>query len=300
MRCPFLFPILALSLFAAPAAQAQTSRAQLPRELDGAWELVAVDGKALPLAPVRGGGDPSECGDHGVYVGQRVGEGRVVVRTAEMWKNPRSDRWVGGVYAYVPTEIICRAPGGLLIVLRRDEHNLARLAHDVAPVWHAGSYGMDGSTASVSAGDHHWRLARGSPGGAGTLTAEDEEGIAWTFRRAAPGPRFETPGFATMEGDFDGDGRVDQVSVTPGPYGSRTMMSRLAAGPVELVADVPAGAVVVLAPRGRVWRNADGTALRLTDRDAVIVSTEPAPERSDVVLYFMRNGAWTAWEYSPD
>jgi hypothetical protein len=299
MSYRFLGLILVLSLVVAPVAQSQESALEPPRDLDGVWELVAVDGQALPLAPVRDGGDPAECGDRGEYIGQRVGEGRLAVRTAEMWKDPRSERWAGGIYAYVPTEIICRPAGGAVTLLRRDEHNQARPAHAVEPLWRTGSYGTEDSLASLSAGDHAWRLAAGSSGEAGTLTLEDEESTTWTFRRAAPGPRFETPGFATVLADFDGDRRVDQVSVTPGRHGTGTMMARLAEGAVDRVANVPLGAEVRIAPRGRIWRNADGTSLRL-DRDAVIVSTEPAPGRSDVVLYFIQNGTWIAWEYSPD
>jgi hypothetical protein len=296
----FLGSIFVLSLVAAPAAQSQESTLEPPRDLDGVWELVAVDGHALPLAPFRDGGDPAECGDHGEYVGERVGEGRLVVRTSEMWKDARSERWAGGIYAYVPAEILCRAAGGALIVLRRDEHNQARPAHEVEPLWRTGSYGMEDSLASLSAGDHAWRLVAGSSGEAGTLTLEDEKGTTWMFRRAAPGPRFETPGFATVLGDLDGDGHGDQVMVTPGRYGTGTMMARLAAGAVDRVADVPLGAEVRIAPRGRVWRNADGTTLRIADRDAVIVSLEPARERSDVTVYYIRNGLWVAWQYAPD
>lgn len=294
-----LLPTLVLSLFVAPAAHGQDGGTRPPHELEGAWELAALNGQPLPLTPVRDGGDPSECGDWGEYVGQRVGEGRLVVRTSEMWKDPRSERWTGGVYAYVPAEIVCRAPGGVVIVLRRDAHNQARPARDVEPVWRIGSYGMEDSTASVSAGDHAWRLAAVSSGEAGTLALEDEEGTAWTFRRAGLGRRFETPGFTTVLGDFDGDGHGDQVSVTPGRHGTGTMMARLAEGAVARVGDVPAGAEVILAPRGRIWRNADGTSLRL-GRDAVLVSLEPAPDRSDVTVYYMRNGTWLAWEYEPD
>jgi hypothetical protein len=296
----FLGSILVLSLFAAPAAQGQDGGSRPPHELEGAWELAALNGWPLPLTPVRDGGDPSECGDHGEYAGQRVGEGQLVIRTSEMWRNPRSERWTGGIYVYVPAEILCRAQGGAVIALRRDEHNQARPAHEVEPRWRAGSYGMEDSLASLSAGDHAWRLAAGSSGEAGTLTLEDEEGTAWTFRRAAPDPRFETPGFATVLGDFDGDGHGDQVSVTPGRHGTGTMIARLAEGAVDRVADVPLGAEVRIAPRGRVWRNADGTTLRITDRDAVIVSVEPAPGRSDVTVYYIRNEVWVAWAYAPD
>lgn len=299
MRCPSLFPILALSCFIAATAKAQGSTPEPPRGLEGAWELVALNGRPLPLPPMRGTGEPAECGDHGEYDGQRVGEGRLVVRASEMWKDPRSARWSGGIYVYVPEEIICRPAGGAVIALRRDEHNQARPAHEVEPLWRTGSYGVEDSLASLSAGDHAWRLSAGSSGKAGTLTLEDEEGTTWTFRRAAPGPRFETPGFATVLGDLDGDGHDDQVVVTPGRHGSGTMMARLAEGAVERVADVPASAEVMLAPRGRTWRNADGTSLRL-DHDAVIVSLEPAPDRSDVIVYYIRNGVWVAWAYAPD
>lgn len=298
MRCPSLFLILALSLFVAPAAQAQTSSTQPPRELDGVWGLVAVDGQPLPLAPERAGGDPSECGEHGEYAGQRLGEGRLVLRAGEMWMSPRSGRWEGGVYMYVPEEIICRAPGGALVQLRRDVHNRAHPVQDVDAVWRGGSYGLADSAASLSVADREWMVVVSSASGALNLT--DEEGTRWTFRRAAPGPRFETPGFTSVLGDFDGDGQRDQMAVTLGRHGSGTMMAKLAAGPVERVGDVPEGAVVALAPRGRVWQNADGTSLRLTDRDAVIVSVEPAPERSDVMLYYVRNRSWVVWEYSPD
>jgi hypothetical protein len=297
MRYHSLLLVVQVSLFVAPATQAQ-SGTEPPRELDGAWELVALNGQPLPLPPVRAG-DPAECGGHGEYAGERVGEGRLVIRAEEMWKGPQSERWEGGVYAYVPTEIICRAAAGALIVLRRDAHNQARPADEVEPVWRTGSYGVEDSTASLSVEDHDWRLTPRGSGGAGTLTLEDAEGTAWTLRRAAPGPRFGTPGFATMLADFDGDGHDDQLRVTPGRHGSRTMMAHLAEGAVARVADVPDGAEVLLARRGRSWHNADGTTLQL-DRDAVVVSIETAPERSDVVVYFMRNGAWTAWEYAPD
>jgi hypothetical protein len=297
MRYPSPFPILVLSLFVAQVAQAQTSSTQLPRELDGVWELVAVDGQPLPLAPVRAGGDPTGCGEHGEYAGQRVGEGRLVLRADEMWMSPRSGRWEGGVYMYVPEEIICRAAGGALILLRRDVHNRAHPALEVQATWRTGSYGLADSTPSLSIDDREWTLARTGPS---TFSLTDDEGNAWAFRRAPPGPQFETPGFASVLGDFDGDGRADQVLVRPGRHGSGTMLGSLAEGPVQNVTDVPEGAEVILAPRGRTWRNADGTTLRLTDRDAVLVSAEPVPGRSDVTLYHLRNGTWVAWEYSPD
>ena len=50
-----LVPILVLGFVIAPAAQAQGLRTEPPRELDGAWELVAMNGQPLPLAPVREG-----------------------------------------------------------------------------------------------------------------------------------------------------------------------------------------------------------------------------------------------------
>lgn len=299
MPCQPLLSILAMSIFVASATQAQGSSAQPPRELDGAWELTALNGKPLPLPPERDGGDPTECDGHGEYLGQRLGEGRLVIRANEMWMGPRSERWEGGMYAYLPEEVLCRDQHGAVIALRRDQHNQARRAHDVEPVWRTGNYGIEDTTTSVSAGDHAWKLVARGSGGVVTLTLKDEEGTEWTFRRAAPGPRFELPGFATVLGDFDRDGHGDQVSVTPGRHGSGTMVARLAEGSVDRVADVPVGAEVAIAPRGRIWRNADGTSLRL-DRDAVIVSLEPAPDRSDVTVYYMRNGAWLAWQYSPD
>jgi hypothetical protein len=156
------------------------------------------------------------------------------------------------------------------------------------------------TTASLSAADRDWRLAAGESGATGALTLVDEDGKAWMFRRAEPGPRFEMPGFFTVLADFDGDGRGDQVSVAPGRHGSGTMMAKLSAGAVDHVTDVSAGAVVMLAPRGREWRNADGTTLRLSDRDGILVSVESAPERSNVTLFYIRNAAWVAWEYAPD
>lgn len=290
--------VLVLGLGIASAAQAQGLRTEPPRELDGAWELVALNGQPLPLAPVREGGDPSECGTYGEYVGQRIGEGRLVLRVDEMWMSPRSGWWEGGVYMYLPEEIVCRAADGALVQLRRDVHNRAHPAQDVDAAWRAGTYGLEDSTASLAVADREWKLA--SSNGTGILSLSDEDGRTWTFRRAAPGPRFSTPGFVTVLGDYDGDGREDQVSVTPGRHGSGTMLARLASGAVERVADVPAGAEVMLAARGRVWRNADGRTLRLTDRDAVTVSVESAPERSDVTVFYLRNGAWVGWEYAPD
>ena len=222
-----------------------------------------------------------------------------MLRVDEMWMSPRSGWWEGGVYMHLPEEIVCRAADGALVQLRRDVHGRPHPAQDVAAAWRAGTYELEDSTASsLGVADREWKLAPLS--GTGTLNLTDEEGNAWTFRRAAPGAHFSTPGFVAVPGDFDGDGREDQVSVTAGRHGSATMMGRLASGAVERVADVPLGAEVRVAPRGRVWRNADGTTMRITDGDAVIVSTEPAPERSDVVVYYMRNGAWLAWQYAPD
>lgn len=295
-----------LSLPIATAAQAQGSRTELPRELDGSWELVAVNGQPLPLPPVREGADPTECGAYGEFVGQRVGEGRLVIRTEEMWMGPRSERWEGGVYAYIPEEVVCRGGGGRTIVLRRDAHNRVAPASEVEPVWQGpGSYGVADSTASLAVGDFDWTwplptAGAGAPPDEGSLTLRDEDGVTWSFRRAQPGPRFDTPGFVSVRGDFDADGQPDQVSVTPGRHGSRWMVARLAAGPVAQVAEVPAEAHVALARRGMTWRNSDGSSLRLTDREAILVSAEPATERSDVTIYFVRNGVWTAWEYAPD
>lgn len=290
-----LIPLLILAIV--PTASAQVNGAEPPRELDGVWELVALNGQPLPLAPLRDG-DPVECGEYGEYVGQRIGEGRLVVRVEEMWRSSRSGWWEGGVYMYLPEELLCRAAGGALVQLRRDAHNRAQPAEAVEPVWRAGSYGVEDTTASLSVADRAWKIRRSRE--PGLLSLIDEEGDTWAFRRAVPGPRFHTPGFATVQGDFDGDGRSDQVSITPGRHGSGTMLARLAAGPVERVADVPANAEVMLAPRGHAWRNVDGTTLRLPDRDAVIVSVEPVPERSDVTVYYLRNGTWVAWEYAPN
>lgn len=300
MRYRHLLPVLLLNLAVPLAADGQTRDPEPPHALDGAWELVAFNGQPLPLTPVRDGGDPSECGEHGEFAGHRVGEGRLVIRVGEMWMGPRSGRWEGGVYAYVPEEILCRAAGGALVVLRRDVHNRARPARDVQPAWRSGSYGFEDSTGSLSVAGHSWKvMAAPAPGGS-TVSLQDDEGNTWTFRGATGGARFETPGHAVVLGDFDGDGRTDQVSVKPGRYETSTMMARLAAGGVDRVTDVPAGAQVMLAPRGSTWRNADGRVLRLSDRDAVIVSVEPAPERSDVTVFYIRNGEWIAWEYSPD
>lgn len=293
-----LLSIFVLGLFVAPAALAQGLRTEPPRDLDGAWELVALNGQPLPLAPAREGGDPSECGTYGEYVGQRIGEGRLVLRVAEMWMSSRSGWWEGGVYMHLPDEIVCRTGTGALVQLRRDVHNRTHPARGVNAVWRVGSYGLEDSTASLAVADREWKLASSS--GTGMLSLSDEDGRTWVFRRATPGPRFDTPGFAAVLGDFDGDGREDQVSVTPGRHGGGTMIARLAEGTVERVTDVPLGAEVRIAPRGRAWRNADGTTLWITDRDAVIISTEPVPERSDVTVYYIRNGVWVAWAYAPD
>jgi hypothetical protein len=145
MSTRYLKPLIVILLAAAPAAQAQPAGGVSP-QLDGYWELVTVDRQPLPLAPLRESGDPSECGEYGEYVGQRIGEGRLVIRTAEMWMVPRSGRWEGGIYAYVADEILCRAAGGDVVVLRRDQFNRARLRNEVDPVWRAGSIGAEETT----------------------------------------------------------------------------------------------------------------------------------------------------------
>jgi hypothetical protein len=295
--------LLIMSLVIAPAARAQSARSALPRDLDGLWELVSIDGQALPLKPTNDGGDPSECGAHGEYVGSRIGEGRLVIRSAEMFHGPRSARWEGGVYGYVPEEIVCRTSLGGTVSLRRDEHRGARPADEVSPAWRGhGSYGVQDSVATLAVGEHEWMLSSPSTNSMGMITALYANGRTWVFRRAASGPRFELTGFTTLLGDFDGDGERDQVSVAPtgGAEDPGNMAARLASGDHASVAEVPAGAHVALATRGFRWRNADGQVLQLSDRDAVIVSVEPAPGRSDVTVYFIRNGEWISWDYAPD
>jgi hypothetical protein len=284
---------------AATAADAQDSRAAPPRHLDGAWELVRVNGQPLPLAAAPDGGDPSECDGFGEYVGTRLGEGRLVIRTAEMWKGPWSDRWEGGVYAYVPEEVLCRGRTGV-VALRRGADRRAQRAADVAPEWRTGSYGSVDSVATLVVADQDWTLRPGAVPASGMLHLEDVAGNRLTFRRALTHARFETPGFVVLLGDYDGDGRGDQVSAAPGPFETRTVTARLAAGQVARVGEIPAEAQVQLAPRAASWRNADGGTLELNGRDAILVSTEPAPGRSDVVLYHLRNGGWVRWEYAPD
>lgn len=296
-----LTQLLACVFVITPAARGQAARAEPPRALAGAWELVIISGRPVPHVPQRDGTDPSECDGYGEYAGTRVGEGRLVIRPEEMWLAPRSGRWQGGVYAYVPEEIVCRASGGELVLLRRDQHNDARPAAEISPAWRGrGSYGSEDSTSTLQVGDYAWAIVRTGTAAGGELVMRDAEGEMWIFRRAAPGPQFETPGFHTLLGDFDGDGRSDQASVVPRRHNAGTMMVSLAAGSVSQVAEIPAGAHVALAPRGRTWRNADGTTLLLHDRDAVVVSVEIAPDRSDVTIYYVRNGSWVAWEYAPD
>jgi hypothetical protein len=295
--------LLIASLVIAPAVHAQAGRSAPPRELDGAWELVSVAGRQLPLPPVREGGDPSECGTYGQFVGSRIGEGRLVIRADEMLSGPRSGRWEGGVYGYFPEEIICRSSSGGTVALRRDEHRRTRPAGEVSTAWRShGSYGMQDNVAVLAVGDDHWIVTTPSTSRAGMITAEGPDGQIWVFRRAEDGPRFELIGFTTVRGDFDADGQRDQVSVAPtgGAGDPGNMEARLASGDYARVAEVPAGAHVALATRGFRWRNADGEVLQLADRDAVIVSVEPAPGRSDVLVYYLRNGAWVAWAYAPD
>lgn len=291
--------LLALTFFAGLAPAAHAQRVSAPAallSLGGAWELVAINGERLPVAPRLGSEDPAVCDGLGEYVGERVGEGRLVVRPSEMIVGAWSEQWTGGVYAAVAEEVVCRGERGP-VILRRDRDRRMRSARDVRAEWRGnGSAGFEEGTTTLAVADRHFAVSVSAD--QRMLRARDLQDNVWTFRRAESGPRFEPAGFYTLIGDFDGDGKADQVAVEPGSNGRATMNVHLATGAADVL-DIPEGRVA-LARRGMSWRNADGTTLHLRDRDGVMVAVEPAPERSDVTVYQYTNGHWRSWEYSPD